>query len=202
MDKSMESVLEKLKGIEHGFKHIIDAGEILLATKTLNHFEVAEQLWSGASYQERMLAVHLLGKFSANEPRALKILESRAATDINWRVQEMLAKAFDQYCADIGYEKSLPKIQAWLADPNPNVKRAVIEGLRIWTARPYFDQHPEKAIAMISQHKADESSYLRKSVGNSLRDISKKFPVLVSTEISTWDDTDKKIAFTKKLVLK
>jgi 3-methyladenine DNA glycosylase AlkC len=121
------------------------------------------------------------------------------AEDQNWRVQEMLAKAFDQYCKVIGYGESLPVIKKWLSDPHPNVKRAVTEGLRIWTGRSYFKDHPHVAITLISINKSDDSEYLRKSVGNALRDISKKHQQEVLDEISTWDLTDKKVAFTHYL---
>ena len=89
-----------------------------------------------------MLAVYLLGKLSPTCPEALSVLETRVADDPNWRVQEMLAKTFDYYCTSRGYEESLPVIKKWLSDPNPNIKRAVTEGLRIWTGRPYFKDHP------------------------------------------------------------
>ena len=55
-----------------------------------------------------------------------------------------------------------------------NVRRAVTEGLRIWTSRPYFKDNPDEAIKRIATLKEDSSEYVRKSVGNSLRDISKK----------------------------
>lgn len=61
-------------------------------------------------------------------------------------MQEVLAQAFDKYCAEIGYEQALPVIKEWLADPNPNIRRAVTEGLSIWTHRLYFREHPEVAI--------------------------------------------------------
>lgn len=83
-----------------------------------------------------MLATYLLGQLSTTEPKALTLLETKVAADLNWRVQEMLAKSFDHYCSVMGYQQSLIKIEALLSDPNPNVKRAVIEGLRIWTGRP------------------------------------------------------------------
>lgn len=60
-----------------------------------------------------------------------------------------------------------------MSDKKANVRRAVIEGLRIWTGRPYFKENPEIAIQLISEQKSDDSEYLRKSVGNALRDISK-----------------------------
>jgi len=92
-------------------------------------------------------------------------------------------------------EKELDK------DKNPNIKRAVIEGLRIWTNRPYFKDNPTTAIQLISEHKSDDSEYLRKSVGNALRDIFKKHADKVLEEISTWDLTNNKTAFTYKLVI-
>ena len=96
------------------------------------------------------------------------LLRQRVSLDKDWRVQETLAKAFDGYCKDSGYEKSLPVIEDWLSDENPNVRRAVTEGLRIWTGRDYFREHPEVAIKLLSRLKADESEYVRKSVGNAL----------------------------------
>lgn len=195
----MEKLLNDIKKVEHGFKHVLEAGKIILADKTENHFDLAKNFLSDKSYQVRMLATFILGQLSTEDIRAMKILETDVAKDENWRVQEMLAKAFDHYCEKIGYEKSLPKIQEWLSDTNPNVKRAVIEGLRIWTSRPYFRDNPTLAIKLISEHKSDDSEYLRKSVGNALRDIGKKHKEELLNEISQWDLTNKKIAFTYKL---
>lgn len=195
----MEQLLNDIKKIEHGFKHILEAGKVIMADKTRNHFDIAVKLLEDDSYQVRMLATFLLGQLSTENSQALKILETVVTKDGNWRVQEMLAKAFDHYCEKVGYEKSLPKIREWLVNPNPNVKRAVIEGLRIWTSRPYFRDNPTIAIQLISEHKSDDSEYLRKSVGNALRDIGKKHKDAIINEISQWDCTDKKIAFTYKL---
>ena len=68
-----------------------------------------------------------------------------------------------------------------------------------WTSRPYFKEHPEVAIKLLSALKADDSEYARKSTGNALRDISKQFPELVQKELAMWDTTDKRIEFTRKL---
>lgn len=195
----MENLLTEIKKIEHGFKHILEAGKVILADPTINHFDLATKLLADNSYQIRMLATFILGQLSTENNRALPILETDVAKDENWRVQEMLAKAFDHYCEKMGYEASLPKIQEWLSDTNPNVKRAVIEGLRIWTSRPYFRDNPTIAIRLISEHKSDDSEYLRKSVGNALRDIGKKHKDDLLSEISQWDLTNKKVAFTYKL---
>ena len=196
----MKALIDTIKKIEHGFKHIIEAGNIILDNKAENHFGLAKDLLSDKTYQVRMLATYLLGQLSTKNPQALKFLEAKVAKDKDWRVQEMLAKAFDNYCRAKGYENSLSTIKKWLSDKNPNVKRAVIEGLRIWTSRPYFKENPKAAIHLISEHREDESEYLRKSVGNALRDIRKKNRDLVDKETAGWNIDDPKIRFVKKLV--
>lgn len=110
--------------------------------------------------------------------------------------------AFDIYCAKIGYESALPVIQEWFVDENANVRRAASEGLRIWTSRPYFKEHLEIAIELLASHKDDESEYVRKSAGNSLRDISKKHADLIAAEIEKWDLSSKKVMQVYKLASK
>ena len=144
-------------------------------------------------YQVRMYAVFLLGYLS-QESDVLSFLRDDVSADSNWRVQEVLAKAFDDFCAVRGYEAALPVIDEWLSNPRPNVRRAVTEGLRIWTSRPYFRDHPGDAIARLSRLRSDASEYVRKSVGNALRDISKKHPELVAAELRTWSLETKEVA--------
>ena len=146
---------------------------------------VAFLAYRSEAYQVRMYAVFLLGHLS-QESDVLSFLRDDVSADSNWRVQEVLAKAFDDFCAVRGYEAALPVIDEWLSDPRPNVRRAVTEGLRIWTSRPYFRDHPGDAIARLSKLRSDASEYVRKSVGNALRDISKKHPELVAAELRTW----------------
>ena len=144
-------------------------------------------------YQMRMYAVFLLGHLS-QESDVLSFLRDDVSADSNWRVQEVLAKAFDDFCAVRGYEAALPVIDEWLSDPRPNVRRAVTEGVRIGTSRPYFRDHPGDAIARLSRLRSDASEYVRKSVGNALRDISKKHPELVAAELRTWSLETKKVS--------
>ncbi len=154
---------------------------------------VAFLAYRSEAYQVRMYAVFLLGHLS-QESDVLSFLRDDVSADSNWRVQEVLAKAFDDFCAVRGYEAALPVIDEWLSDPRPNVRRAVTEGLRIWTRRPYFRDHPGDAIARLSKLRSDASEYVRKSVGNALRDISKKHPELVVAELRTWSLETKKVS--------
>ncbi|KGN80322.1 DNA alkylation repair protein [Porphyromonas cangingivalis] len=199
----IDNILNKIQQIEHGFQHILDgANEILSAYSEKQCFELALTLFEHEAYQARMLATTILGKLATEDNNALCFLKEQVSTDENWRVQEMLAKAFDEVCKHRGYEASLPLIEEWLNDNNPNVIRAVTEGLRIWTSRPYFKENPSVAIALISKHKAHESEYLRKSVGNALRDISKKHSELIRQEVQQWDLSNPRILFTYKLAAK
>jgi len=198
----MKQLLDRLKQTEHGFKHIVEAGNQLLEDKNLSHFNMATTFLQDKSYQVRMLGTYLLGQLSVQHAKALDLLYHTVSNDENWRVQEMLAKAIDHYCRITGYEKSLPVIKHWLASANPNTNRAVIEGLRIWISRPYFKDNPEIAIALISAHKTSDSEYLRKAVGNALRDIRKKYPALVNRETERWDLMHSNVLYVKNIIEK
>lgn len=99
----MDELIEKIKNIEHGFKHIIEVGNIVMNDISIDHLEYAKSLLGDESYQVRMLATYLLGQLSIENKKALEIHEIKVAKDGNWRVQEMLAKAFDYYCQAVGY---------------------------------------------------------------------------------------------------
>ena len=199
----INEILNNILHVEHGFQHIIDgADEIYFANSKEQCFEVALELFRNDAYQARMLATTILGRLAIEDNDALRFLKEQVSTDENWRVQEMLAKAFDEICKNRGYEKCFYLIENWLDDDNPNVVRAVTEGLRIWTSRPFFKENPSLAITLIAKHKAHESEYLRKSVGNALRDISKKHAELIRNEVQQWDLSNPRILFTYKLAAK
>ena len=93
-------------------------------------------------------------------------------------------------------------IDEWMKSSNPNTRRAVTEGLRIWTSRPYFKENPTAAIERLVNLKEDPSEYVRKSVGNALRDISKKYPELIEAELSRWKLESKEINQVYRLATK
>ena len=163
--------------------------------------ELAFLAFKSNVYQVRMFSVFLFGYLSEQDD-ILAFMRDEVSKDDNWRVQEVLAKAFDDFCKKIGYEKALPVIDEWLKNNNPNTRRAVTEGLRIWTSRPYFKENPNEAIRRIAALKEDSSEYVRKSVGNALRDISKKFPELIKEELGSWDVKSKEIQQVYKLASK
>lgn len=196
----IQSLIRRVRQTEHGFSDIEKAAdEYFSSTDPNTVMETARLLYASKVPQARMLATFLFGKLASRSKESLAFLHLRVSQDENWRVQEILAKAFDQFCRDVGYDRALPVIRDWLADSNPNTRRAVTEGLRIWTARPYFDEHPQVAIQLLAPMRTDTSDYVRRSVGNALRDISRKHKDLVRAELKTWDRTDKHVLQVYKL---
>ena len=148
-----------------------------------------------------MYGVFLLGYLSEDDD-ILVFMRDEVSNDADWRVQEILAKSFDEFCKRKGYQNALPTIDEWMKSSNPNTRRAVTEGLRIWTSRPYFKENPMEAIERLAGLREDSSEYVRKSVGNALRDISKKFPELIEAELNRWKLDSKEINQVYKLAIK
>lgn len=202
MKKYIEQLEKDFSPIQSGFKE-----EERRALQDYQNYkqEEVEQLahlaYQSEVYQVRMYGVFLFGYLSQKE-EILVFMREEVSKDDNWRVQEVLAKAFDEYCKKVGYAKALPVIDEWLTHPYPNTRRAVTEGLRIWTSRPYFKEHPHEAIRRIAALKEDESEYVRKSVGNALRDISKKYPAFIKAELGTWTLDSKVVQQVYKLASK
>ena len=198
-----------IKNLEKEFS-IIKSGFKVQERKAINDYklngieyikELAFLAYHSEVYQVRMYGVFLFGYLSTDK-EILTFMREEVSKDDNWRVQEVLAKSFDEFCKSIGYEKTLTVIDEWLNHDNPNTRRAVTEGLRIWTSRTYFKENPNEAIRRIANLKEDKSEYVRKSVGNALRDISKKFPELIKDELNTWKLENKEINQVYKLTSK
>ncbi len=193
----MEAYIQQLEKefslIKNGFKQ--EEKQALEDYRKFNQEDIQKLAflsYQSTVYQVRMYGVFLFGYLSEDK-EILDFMKKEVSKDENWRVQEVLAKAFDEYCKKTGYEQALPVMDEWLRDAHPNTRRAVTEGLRIWTSRPYFKEYPEEAIKRIAALKEDSSEYVRKSVGNALRDISKKYPDLIKKELDTWNMEKKSV---------
>ena len=199
MNEYIKSLEQEFSLIKSGFK---EEEKRALADYKNNDRDYNKKLaflsYESKVYQVRMYGVFLFGYLS-DDNAILTFMRDEVSKDDNWRVQEVLAKAFDEYCKNKGYENSIPVVDEWLSSDNPNTRRAVTEGLRIWTSRPYFKENPQEAIKRIAPLKEDASEYVRKSVGNALRDISRQFPKLISEELNTWNLETKEIKQVYKL---
>ena len=162
-------------------------------------WETAAECYQCELYYIQAFGVHIMGIVSDKNKSAYNFLKNNVSKNHSWQVQEFLAMAFDNYCKNKGYENSIKIIKEWLNNKNENNRRAVTEGLRIWTKRPYFEDNPEEAVKILSEHKTDESEYVRKSVGNALKDIGKNYPELIENELKKWKLVSKEINQVYKL---
>src|SRR4030042_2549122 len=163
--KKIEKILKEVSNEIQGFKVKEKLANDFINTHSESEsLKIAIVLFNTNEYQIRAFATFILGNIAHKSEKAFFFLKNNVSKDENWRVQEILAKAFDKFCSDTGYEKSLPVIEEWLANENPNVRRAVTEGLRIWTNRDFFNIHPDKAVRLLSNLKNDKSEYVRNSV--------------------------------------
>ena len=202
MNKYIKNLEKEFSIIKNGFKEQEKKAVNDYKSNSIGYIkELAFLAYHSEVYQVRMYGVFLFGYLSIDN-EILAFMRDEVSKDDNWRVQEVLAKSFDEFCKSIGYEKTLTVIDEWLNHDNPNTRRAVTEGLRIWTSRPYFKENPKEAIRRIANLKEDKSEYVRKSVGNALRDISKKFPELIKDELNTWKLENKEINQVYKLASK
>ena len=120
---------KKLSLIENGFKEQEKRALADYKAKGAEHCkELAFLAYDSEVYQLRMYAVFLFGHLSDSE-EILAFMRDEVSKDENWRVQEVLAKAFDEFCKKVGYEQALFAIDNWLENGNANAKRAVSEGL-------------------------------------------------------------------------
>ncbi|MBD5456518.1 MAG: DNA alkylation repair protein [Lachnospiraceae bacterium] len=165
-------------------------------------FNMGIKLYQSDNFQIQEVGVFLLGYSAHHNASAIAFLKNTVSQHDSWKVQEILAMAFDNHCKIIGYEAALPLIEEWLNSDCANVRRAVSEGLRVWTSRPYFKNNPQIAVQILSAHKDDSSEYVRRSIGNALKDISKKYPQLISEELELWDLSSKEIKQVYKLASK
>ena len=199
MKEYIKSLEQEFSLIKNGFK---EEEKRALTDYKNNDRDYTKELaflsYESKVYQVRMYGVFLFGYLSA-DIGILKFMRDEVSKDDNWRVQEVLAKAFDEYCKNKGYENAIPVSDEWLSSDNSNTRRAVTEGLRIWTSRPYFKENPQEAIKRLAALKEDASEYVRKSVGNALRDISRKFPELIKEELKTWNLENNEIKQVYKL---
>ena len=188
MDENLKQEIIETVVAQEGFKIIRDEATRIFKIETLeNCFSLANEFYESKQFQVQVLGVFLFGYIANKNENALFFLKETVSQNEDWRVQEILAMAFDSFCKANGYEQSVPVMEEWLSSEYANTRRAVTEGLRIWTSRPFFKEHPEKAIALIAPLRNDESEYVRKSVGNALKDISKKHSELLVAELKTWD---------------
>jgi 3-methyladenine DNA glycosylase AlkC len=87
-------------------------------------------------------------------------------------------------------ERTLAVLRTWTRDENAHVRRLVSEGTRLrlpWAPRvAWLDQHPERVVELLEPLKDDPSTMVRRSVANSLNDLGKVRPDLLTRTCERW----------------
>lgn len=87
-------------------------------------------------------------------------------------------------------DRTLSQLAEWTSDLDPHVRRLCSEGSRPrlpWAKRlPAFVEDPSPILPILESLKNDQSSYVRRSVANSLGDIAKDHPDLVFEICGRW----------------
>jgi HEAT repeat protein len=102
---AIEKLIKRVQKTQHGFLDIQKAADEVFAEHTAKEsLKLAQKLFNSEIYQVRSLATFILGRLAFKSRESLSFLKAHVSKDDDWRVQEILAKAFDRFCADVGYK--------------------------------------------------------------------------------------------------
>ncbi|MDF2774397.1 MAG: putative alkylation repair enzyme, partial [Geminicoccaceae bacterium] len=147
-----------------------------------NGLETLELLDRG-KHIARALEKHL----PASYPDAIDILLMRAQYELTKRFS---AESSIRPFIAAEPERTLATLREWASDPNAHVRRLVSEGTRLrlpWAMRvPWLDANPERVIELLELLRDDPASLVRRSVANSLNDLGKVYPALLTRTCAAW----------------
>ncbi|UCE14714.1 MAG: hypothetical protein JSV04_05910 [Candidatus Heimdallarchaeota archaeon] len=123
-----------------------------------------------------------------------------AANDSHFGVRESAQMAMRELMQAFPDEVLQLYDNKWISHPEANVRRCVSESLRpvLVEGKNWLREEPEEVIKRLKRLNQDTSLYVRKSVGNNLADISRRYPDLVLSTLRKWlleNDYDKKTFF-------
>jgi 3-methyladenine DNA glycosylase AlkC len=111
------------------------------------------------------------------------------AADHNMTVRECAWIAFRPHLA-ADLERGMQRLQQWVKDADPNVRRFAIEVTRprsVWGQHlPELKREPQRGLPLLEPVSADASRYVRIAVANWLNDASKSRPEWVLDLCETW----------------
>ncbi|HYC58369.1 MAG TPA: DNA alkylation repair protein [Thermoanaerobaculia bacterium] len=115
--------------------------------------------------------------------------------ELSLRAQVELTKRFSAESSIRPYiardpERTFAFLRECTRDANPHVRRLASEGTRLrlpWAQRvAWLDEHPERVLELLEVLKDDPSTLVRRSVANSLNDLGKVRPELLTRTCAAW----------------
>lgn len=140
MNEYIKSLEQEFSLIKNGFKEEEKRALVDYKNNDRDYIrKLAFLSYESSVYQVRMYGIFRFWYLSSDSD-ILTLMRDEVSKDDNWRIQEILAKAFNEYCRNTGYKSAIPVIDEWLRYDNSNTRRVVTERLRRWTSRPYFKE--------------------------------------------------------------
>lgn len=150
---NFEAYLQKLLPDKNSLKLVkSEAKKYYKSHSPEDCFNTGIKLYQSENFQIQEVGVFLSGYAAQHNTIALSFLKNTVSLHDSWKVQEILAMAFDNHCKMIGYEAALPIIKEWLNSNCANVRRAASEGLRVWICEKVNRQCVERYQQKISSN--------------------------------------------------
>lgn len=191
--RSATSGLEELELLDRG-RHIASALAMHLPRDYADAIDVLLRSLGPEHASDELLGVGMAPFFYL--PHTIFVAEHGLAHfDLSMRAQYELTKRFSAESSIRPYiahdpERTFAMLRKWAADPNPHVRRLVSEGTRLrlpWAMRvAWLDAHPERVLELLEILKDDPSTLVRRSVANSLNDLGKVYPELLTETCARW----------------
>jgi 3-methyladenine DNA glycosylase AlkC len=171
---------------------LLDQSQLIvkLVTKLGNGKKISQALLNSDSDKIRSIGVHVhFEHFKDDLDIELRSLKKTGSLPGTW-TQETSQWVLKNVVHLHGLDTVLPLVQDWALDPDPTVRRVVVEALRprgVWCkhiAQLKADPSPIKPL--LESVLDDKSDYVRKAVANNLNDIAKSTPDLLCDWIESW----------------
>lgn len=188
------------KGRVYITKHIVEGCYNLLKDKaSIDFINYCTHCFNYAELTDdnylRNFALILVAKSSTLSKvtleRGLNHIKTNYANHSNWEMREISGYTIREGLKTYP-EVTLAILNEWLTDnPNADVRRLISESLRPmadirWLRDP---KKNDPIIDILIKLKADKSEYVRKSVGNNIKDLSKYMPIKILDLTEKWIKT-------------
>lgn len=109
---NFEAYLQKLLPDKNSLKLVkSEAKKYYKSHSPEDCFNTGIKLYQSENFQIQEVGVFLSGYAAQHNTIALSFLKNTVSLHDSWKVQEILAMAFDNHCKMIGYEAALPIIK-------------------------------------------------------------------------------------------
>jgi 3-methyladenine DNA glycosylase AlkC len=138
----------------------------------------------------RYLAIFWLAEVVKKDPKGFPICERQIlawAIDDDWEVREIVLEFVVNGIKNYP-DVLLPKTREWSLSPNPNLRRLAAEGIRPRGGTKWLRDPTQNDVVLniLEQLRFDSAEYVRKSVSNNLKDLTKYMPKKILALLARW----------------